>query len=72
MDHNKQLLNSTLKKLLDRELRTRFALTVVENVQPKQSQAEKNRTKEEIMKQIREQGGEVISKLIDDFDLEPM
>ncbi len=72
LEHNKPLLNQTLEQLLERALRISCLFTVVESTQPKQSQAEKNRTKEEIMKQIREQGGEVISKLIDDFDLEPM
>ncbi len=72
LEHNKQLLVQTLEQLLGRVLRVKYVYKVVQDALPKQSQAEKNRTKEEIMKQIREQGGEVISKLIDDFDLEPM
>lgn len=71
LENSKPLIRENAEKVLQVSITLNCTYKVLESQKIEKNNAkETQQSKAEIMKKIRDEGGEVISKLIDDFDLE--
>lgn len=71
LEKNKAAILKCMEDVVDYHLQLEYVCEVdqAENIEANQVRQEQQ-SKEEIMNKIRSEGGELISKIIDDFDLE--
>ena len=71
LEKSKGIIQNEIEQEFDSSIRLKLKYEVMEAEQIKKEQArETQQSKAEILQKIRSEGGELISKLIDDFDLE--